>query len=127
MRRKITYATQATVLLILFLSVLFIISGHKHWDYERIHKMDYNEGYNENHKPIDTVLTYYKNTKPIVFRKFIIDGHSVIGELNGGSRSYIIHDLPNCEKCTNYFLSLDFLKANGERNNKKPSISNTCN
>jgi hypothetical protein len=99
--------TKVITVTILIFVIVFILTCKKEWDYEKTNLVEYNPEYNEKHKPFDTIPTLYTNTKPIILRKFKdIGGHAVIGEINGGSRNIIIHDLPNCKTCKDFFLSL---------------------
>ena len=105
--KPITNSTKAIVLTILFLTVIFIFCQDKTYNYKKVNSIEYNPSFNEEHPIIDTLTPYYKNTNPIYFRTFTVAGHTIIGELNGGSRTILIHDLPNCKKCKDYFLSLN--------------------
>ena len=106
MRKKPT--KRETVLMIGLALILLIaaLTRKKCWDYEKVMHIDYNEPYNEKYPIIDTLLPYYKNVNPIFIREYIIGGHKIIGSINGGSLVVDIHDIPNCEKCNKYFLSL---------------------
>ncbi len=104
--KKISTTTKATTLTVLLLVILFIFTKKKKWNYKKVQSVEYNKEYNEKHPVIDTVTPLYKNANRIFIRRFEIGGHSVIGEINGGSKTVIIHDFPNCGKCKDFFLSL---------------------
>jgi hypothetical protein len=104
--KPISNRERVLVIALLSLTVFCTLTKAKIWDYKKIKSIEYNPTYNEINPPLDTISTYYTNTNPIIIRKFKIQGHSIIGEINGGSRNILIHDIPNCEKCTKFFLSL---------------------
>ena len=107
--KKITTTNKVLTITILVLTVLFIFTRPKIWNYKKTKSIEYNKGYNEKYPVIDTLPTLYKNVNrnnPIKIRRFVIDGHSVSGEINGGSRVLTVHDIPNCVKCRNFFISL---------------------
>ena len=107
---KITLSTKILVISSLFMIVLFIITRHKTYNYEKTTLIEYNAEYNEKFPAFDTIPVLYNNinkTNPILIRKFVIGGHNVIGEINGGSRTILIHDFPNCEKCLKFFVTLN--------------------
>ena len=71
----------------------------KSYDYKEINSVEYNEGYNEKHPIIDTIIPYYKDAQPIFVRSgFNIGGHTGIGSINGGSLVLFICN-SDCLKC----------------------------
>ena len=104
-----TTTNKVLTITVLLLTVLFIFCNNINWDYKKVQSIEYNPTYNEKYPVIDTIEVLYKNinaNNPIKIRKFVIDGHSVSGEINGGSRNIIVHNIPNCKKCKDFFLSL---------------------
>tara|TARA_R110000744_G_scaffold313389_1_gene420609 strand:+ start:60 stop:380 length:321 start_codon:yes stop_codon:yes gene_type:complete len=97
-------------LTILIIVILFIFTRSKPYDYNKIRAKEYNVEYSLNYPVIDSLDVLYNENKAILIRRFEVDGHSVIGEINGGSRVLTIHDLPTCKKCNDYFVSLKLLK-----------------
>ena len=126
--RKITTTNKVLTITILVLTVLFIFTKNKIWNYKQKQSIEYNEEYNEKYPVIDTLSTLYKNineNNPIKIRRFVIDGHSVSGEINGGSRVITVHDIPNCEKCRVFFISLLSERKPNKNNRDSTSSSNT--
>ena len=103
---KLTNTTKLISIVIISIVIIAILTKQKNWNYEKTSSNEYNKEFVEKHPCIDTIIPYYKNVQPIFIRKFTIGGHAVIGEINGGSRNIIIHDIPNCEKCKKYLLPL---------------------
>ncbi len=100
--KKISNSTKAVVLTTLLLTVVFIFCKRKIWNYKKVNSIEYNQGYNERHPITDTIEALYKNVNennPIKFRKFNVQGHTVFGEANGGSRISLIHITLECDKC----------------------------
>lgn len=99
-----------TIITIILISTLFFFTRSKTYDYNKIRAKEYNVEYSIKHPVIDSLGVLYNENKAILIRRFEVDGHSVIGEINGGNRVLTIHDLPNCKKCNDYFVSLKLLK-----------------
>jgi hypothetical protein len=94
---------------ILTLTIVYIFSNDKDWNYERRMLVEERKRYNEKYPVIDTLEALYPNVNynnPIFIHKFNINGHTVIGEMNGGSRVFMFHDVTSCAKCKAFFLSL---------------------
>lgn len=88
-----------TSIAILLITIIFIFTRSKHYDYDKINSIEYNKEYNEKHPIIDTIEPYYKNTNRIFIRKgFNIGGHEGIGTLNGGSQMLFICNT-DCKEC----------------------------
>lgn len=107
--KKLTTTNKVLTITVLLLVILFIFTKPKIWNYKKALSIEDNPSYNEDHPVIETLEVLYKNVNknnPIKIRRFVIDGHNVSGEINGGSRSIIVHDIPNCGKCSDFFLSL---------------------
>ena len=95
----------AVILVAIFTIILFFTKKEK-YDYNKVRAKEYNVEYSLRHPVIDSLDVLYNGNKAILIRRFEIDGHAVIGEINGGSRVLTIHDIPNCKRCRNYFLNL---------------------
>jgi amino acid permease len=84
---------------ILFLTILFIFTRKKQWNYDRVKLIEYNKEFNEKHPVIDTIKGLYKNTRPILVRSgFKIQGHDKIGVATGGAQLYF-ECSDTCRKC----------------------------
>jgi len=103
---KPTKRETVLILGMLLILLIAILTRKKVFNYKKVLSIEYNEPYNEKYPVIDTLLPYYKNVNPIFIREYIIGGHKIIGSINGGSLVVDIHDIPNCDKCNKYFLSL---------------------
>ena len=83
----------------LLITVMYIFTRSKHYDYTEVNSVEYNKHYNEKYPIIDTLEPYYINANRIFIRKgFNIGGHEGIGSLNGGSQMLFICN-PDCVKC----------------------------
>lgn len=97
--RKITTTNKVLTITILVLTVLFIFTKNKIWNYKQTQSIEYNKQYNEKNPVIDTIYGLYKNTNPILVRSgFKINGHDKIGVCTGGSQLWFECD-DNCKKC----------------------------
>jgi hypothetical protein len=94
-----TNSTKAITIAILFLTILFIFTRKKQWDYDKVKLIEYNEEFNEKYPVIDTIKGLYKNTRPILVRSgFKIQGHDKIGVATGGSQLWF-ECSDTCRKC----------------------------
>ena len=92
-------STKAITMVILGLTILFIFTRQKEWNYDRVKLVEYNEEFNEKHPVIDTIRGLYKNTNPILVRSgFKIQGHDKIGVCTGGAQLYF-ECSDTCKKC----------------------------
>ena len=94
-----TNSTRVITIAILFLTILFIFTRQKQWNYQKVKLVEYNEGYNERHPVIDTIEGYYKNANRILVRSnYKIQGHDKIGVATGGSQLWFTCS-DDCKKC----------------------------
>ena len=92
-------STKAITMVILFLTILFIFTREKQWNYQKVKLIEYNKGYNERHPVIDTIEGYYKNANRILVRSnYKIQGHDKIGVCTGGSQLWFTCS-DTCKKC----------------------------
>ena len=95
-----TNSTRVITIAILFLTILFIFTRQKEWNYDRVKSIEYNEEFNERHPVIDTIEGYYKNANRILVRSnYKIQGHNKIGVATGGSQLWFTCS-DECLKCT---------------------------
>jgi len=94
---------------VLTLTIVYIFSNEKDWNYERRILIEERGRYNEKFPVVDTLQALYPNVNhdnPMFIHTFEIDGHTLIGEMNGGSRGFMFHDITSCKKCKDFFISL---------------------
>ena len=95
-----TNSTRAVIIALLILSIIFIFTKNKQWDYKETQLVEYNKEYNERHPVIDTIEGYYKNANRILVRSnYKIQGHDKIGVATGGSQLWFTCS-DECLKCT---------------------------
>jgi hypothetical protein len=89
-----------TIIVTLHLCCEWIMLHPRMFNYDEKVSNELNPQYCKDHPIIDSILTLYTNTKPIYIRSgFVINGHSVIGSMEGGSRNIFFHDIDNCKNC----------------------------